>query len=624
MVTTDIMRLKESVSALLKDESYNSKNIDFTTKDKDNGPLKFTEMVNKSTFVITDEDLKVLNEDMEKQLLINKFDDFNSSDEDEYDDDYADNYDAQYDDEMINEDINEYENDKTVKESNHLQPQNQVLSNPINDDIDSDADLDSTHFLYDPPIKYKDKFLIYVLKSSPLLVVGLIIFFLSGIISHESLLNFKHIAHHNQDSNMTPFLTHKLYLLEEEIKSLKSLENLGIEITNLHSDIESLKEHIQQIELMNPVVIESEDSSFISSFNRMDKLEKKIDSLTEIINNELSNKDLLENLKGQINELSVKNKVNKPQLFSDDWSTYPSSGSMSNELLPHLRNKKLSLKYYNIANKCNVLRQLTSHPPLSERPQRRRKSFPDRIIHGFPDFLKRVWKSKNTNNSRAITQGLKTFGNIKLMSQFNSPRNALIEQSGLFWQNRACDMPLYYSIGMETPSKLHEVGIYHSRQEPSFIEQNEITDKDISTRWIHAAPKNVELLLRPESSQIKSMKTSLSRFYNQDLKFSSFLPEIQKYEWIRAGELEYDINSNRGYQPFVWDTKIQKEIAKWDICELMLVIHNNWGDEIVALDTLRIFKIPDVSEDDIYEKESNAENFLDRVTTPFLGEMSDA
>lgn len=91
------------------------------------------------------------------------------------------------------------------------------------------------------------------------------------------------------------------------------------------------------------------------------------------------------------------------------------------------------------------------------------------------------------------------------------------------------------------------------------------------------------------------MKESMGLFYNQDLKFnvSRKVKADNLAGWVRVGELSYDINSNRAYQPLIWNAEVKREITKWNISDFMLVIHSNWGDEIVVLDALRVFQLDD-------------------------------
>ncbi|GAV26803.1 hypothetical protein PMKS-000259 [Pichia membranifaciens] len=448
---------------------------------------------------------------------------------------------------------------------------------PFDDaDIESDTELDNTHFLYDPPLKYKEKFLMYMLKSSPLLIVGLFLLFVSSFVTKDALVNLKMLNPFTPSSNLSPFLSHKIYLLEEDVKSLRKLEGLGEKMNSIESGFKQLQDHINKLEfsISSKDMIDANQNVVNPLFEKLNDLERKVDTLSKDMTRDIVDKKFLKEMKGQL----VK--------YSGDQVEH---ANQAKDTKLH----KVSSKFYNIANNCRVSLQLTSYPPLSQyKRDKRRKTIQSRIIHGFPDFMKRMLNPGNSQSGNPI---VKTLANIKLLSPSNSPRNVLLEHPSLFWQSVSSAMPVYLTVQAPAPIKVHELGIYHSRLPPNMNLVDDAAKADIRKRWFNTAPKNVEFLVRPIATEQRAMKKAMGAFYNQDLKFdiSRKVKEDSLVGWVRVGELRYDINSNRAYQPLIWNNEVKLEITKWDITDFMVVIHSNWGDEVVVLDTLRIFQLED-------------------------------
>lgn len=631
--TDDLKRLKASVKKLFSDGGLKNANA----KKHEPTDHAFDALFTKETFVLSEEDLKMINGDLNKQMAIEgfkelvsddvypetggKYDGFNGHDDDnmdKYSGNYYDGSENVYEGDYDNSDLlddevserkvddigvssdtdfsdfekHEYENytENYDKRANKLLPDN--LTKPIarppkinelgsNGDtiLESDTELDNTHYLYDPPLKYKEKFLMYMLKSSPFIIIGLLLLFILGLAAEDSLASFNSINPFTPTSSLSlnPFFSHKMYLLEEDVKSLKKLEKFGDQLKVFEIEFQNIKDHISKLEYAVSASSNSESSNDVVNplFDKLNQLEQKVDILSKKLNQEISDKSILKEMKGQLAKYS-------------DLAQFENKNHVLNSKL-----HKISTKFFNIANKCHVVRQLTSYPPLSQyKKEERRKSIQSRIIHGFPDFMKRML---NPNKGLSSFNKVRTLANIKLLSSANSPRNVLSENPTLFWQNVASAMPIYLTIQAPTPIRVHELGIYHSRLPPNFHLLDDITKADIRKRWFNTAPKNVEFLVRPIPAEQEPMKESMGLFYNQDLKFnvSRKVKADNLAGWVRVGELSYDINSNRAYQPLIWNAEVKREITKWNISDFMLVIHSNWGDEIVVLDALRVFQLDD-------------------------------
>ena len=619
--TENISRLKKSVRELFS-EGPSRHGYDNGKKHEPTGGT-FDALFTKETFVISEEDLEMINGDLQKQMVVGEFRELVSDDaypEENVADEYGDD-DYDYDDDYDEKDSvfakkmslisGDEEDDDRLEDSNDNRfsgfekqeydrytgnpdkHNNQILPDifgesntkskqdrshgPFDEaDIESDTELDNTHFLYDPPLKYKEKFLMYMLKSSPLLIVGLALLLVSSFMTKDSLANLKTLNPFTPSSSLSPFLSHKIYLLEEDVKSLRKLEGLGEKMNSIESGFKHLQDHINKLEfsISSNDMINANQNVVNPLFEKLNELERKVDTLSKDMTRDIADKKFLKEMKGQL----VK--------YSGDQVEHPNQAKDT-------KLHKVSSKFYNIANKCHVSLQLTSYPPLSQyKRDKRRKSIQSRIIHGFPDFMKRMLNPGTSQSSNPI---VKTLANIKLLSPSNSPRNVLLEHPSLFWQSVASAMPIYLAVQAPAPMKVHELGIYHSRLPPNMNLVDDTAKADIRKRWFNTAPKNVEFLVRPIATEQRAMKEAMGAFYNQDLKFniSRKVKEDSLAGWVRVGELRYDINSNRAYQPLIWNNEVKLEVRKWDIIDFMVVIHSNWGDEVVVLDTLRIFQLED-------------------------------
>ena len=75
--------------------------------------------------------------------------------------------------------------------------------------------------------------------------------------------------------------------------------------------------------------------------------------------------------------------------------------------------------------------------------------------------------------------------------------------------------------------------------------------------------------------------------------------------------MKYDIHQNRAYQPFVWSTETRDALSGFYIQNIMFVIYTNWGDEMLALDTVRVYEAV----------ERDSDSGVDDSEVPYLGEM---
>lgn len=637
----NISRLKRSVRELFSEGSARSGHDN--VKKHEPTADTFNALFTKETFVISEEDLRMINGDLQKQMVIDEFRELVSDDvypeekvAGEYDDDsdyggdhnekdsaFANKVSVISEDEDEDEQHENYGLDESDTGFSDFEKQEyeRYIDNPdkhnqdlpdffgdsktkskpgqghnIFDDtgLDSDTELDNTHFLYDPPLKYKEKFLMYMLKSSPLLIVGLLLLAVSSFVTKDSLENLKTLNPFASGFNPSPFLSHKIYLLEEDVKSLRRLEGLGEKVSCIENEFKILEDHISKLEfsISSNDMIDTSNDVVSPLFEKLNELERKVDALSNDVTRDIADKKFLKEMKGQIVR------------YSGD---HVGHASQAKDTKLH----KVSSKFFNIANKCHVSLQLTSYPPLSQyKREKRRKTIQSRIIHGFPDFMKRML---NPATSQAGNSVVKTLANIKLLSPSNSPRNVLLEHPSLFWQSVASAVPIYLTVQAPEPIKIHELGVYHSRQPPNMNHVDDAAKADVRKRWFNTAPKNVEFLVRPIATEQTAMKEAMGAFYNQDLKFniSKKVKADGLAGWVRVGELKYDINSNRAYQPLIWNDEVKLEIRKWNVVDFMVVIHSNWGDEVVVLDTIRIFQLEDTKSFDYDKSRVNPDGYGD-------------
>lgn len=466
----------------------------------------------KDTFVLSPEDLEILNNDVQRQIL----------------DEEEDLFDDSHEEEKIQKSTGEQHK---LKLGGSREDPEEVKGSKRFKSVDPDAEYDQTHFLYDPPTKYKNRFILFL---TPLLIVALLSWYVYDKFN---------------DQPISPMMSHKLYVLEQDVSSLKHLTMLKDRVTNLEKQLSELRESFQSYNTLVPKNHCLSNEKIESIHTTQDQYPASIQAVTPL--------------------------------------PIGSSSSLASTLHPSLSllQQPHSLKYYNVIPKCQLHRYLTTFPPLP----RRRKSVLSRIIHGFPDFLKRSINPPSTN----------TIDGIKLLSSTNNPRNVLSE-SAAFWQNPMSE-PIYFTITIPDPIHVHEVGIYHSRQPP-------IATK---SRWFKAAPQNVELLIRPVPSDYENVLSIFSHL-NQDIKLNLKIKnEKDAKGWIRAGSMKYDIHQNRAYQPFVWSTETRDALSGFYIQNIMFVIYTNWGDEMLALDTVRVYEAV----------ERDSDSGVDDSEVPYLGEM---
>ena len=555
-------------------------------------------LFSKDTFVISLDDLQMINDDVQKQVNIHRLD--TEEEEQEYEEEEENIWDE---DDWDDDPIHEYK--ETEYENPHEQtaPQNRVLPEDDSDlSLDSDAEYDNTHFLYDPPIKYKNKFILYLLKSSPVLIILIAIMVVSGMISNDT--GFR-IPSYSLSSSSTSFLNHKLFILEEDMKSLKKLQGLESKVTDIQNELDTLKFQVDKLEFIVPHTSDDESehqhsqsllqNNIHNAFDRMSELEKTVESLSKLIHEELEKKVLLSPSPpaGPVSDQESVSKGQRPGLKSGPGAS---------------RQYQTAQKYYNIANQCRILRQLTSYPSLAKiyKPKHR-KSFFSKVINGFPDTLARLYHSGSLLPKRIGTttnsQRLKLLGNMEPLSTANSPRNALLESPIMFWQNHMpsnSKSPIYFTFQLpvlQDNLKIHEVGVYHSKITPKLPNMNITEFQEMRKRWFKCAPKNMELLARlsPSTPQqtIDNLKKKLTKYHNQDLVNFQInnkkINDDQLQGWLRVGEMEYDINKNSAYQTFAWPTEVENWLAEESVQDVMIIIHSNWGDPLLVLDTVRVY-----------------------------------
>ncbi|OUT23375.1 hypothetical protein CAS74_001693 [Pichia kudriavzevii] len=106
----------------------------------------------KDTFVLSPEDLEILNNDVQRQILDEEEDLFGDSHEEE----------------KIQKSTGEQHK---LKLGGSREDPEEVKGSKRFKSVDPDAEYDQTHFLYDPPTKYKNRFILFL---TPLLIVALL------------------------------------------------------------------------------------------------------------------------------------------------------------------------------------------------------------------------------------------------------------------------------------------------------------------------------------------------------------------------------------------------------------------------------------------------------------------
>ncbi|TID29666.1 hypothetical protein CANINC_001785 [Pichia inconspicua] len=527
-----------------------------------------SQIFTKETFVLSEKDLAIVNREVQQrlnqELEVEYYQDEEEDDDDDYediDDDEGKITDSYYQGEQS------FYGDNDDELTSYKGPKRAIST----ESVDSDADYDSTQYIYDPPNKYKDRFLLYLLKASPILVVLFALYLYIGPIASSE------IATIFNSSIPSPYLNHKIFVLEEEISSLRKLKHLDKKVDSIQSEIRLMKEYLETLQL-NPKLAANGDRVA----TRLEAIEASIRKLSE-----------------KVESSDVSAAATAATTTTTTTTVTVTSTAIR---LPRESSSKVEGRYYNVASHCSVVRRLTSIPWRA----RRRKSAIERILFGFPDFFKRVLQKREKSNA------VRSIGGVSLLSAANHPRNVLQDSLNKFWQIQATNLPVYYTVRLPDAGKIYEIGLYHSRQCPIVSTELSI-QTEIRNRWMKTAPQDVEVLLRPVVGDVKMMRDAMAKFYNQDLKFDGpFASNKRSSEldgWIRAGTMRYDIEVDNGYQAFPWSAEVRGEISRFRVLEVMIVIHSNWGDEVIVLDSLRIFEhaedekmgvVDDYDDDDVY------------------------
>lgn len=232
----------------------------------------------------------------------------------------------------------------------------------------------------------------------------------------------------------------------------------------------------------------------------------------------------------------------------------------------HVRAK--SSTYFNIANQCDVDPSLTTLP----RKERTRKTVSEKILYGYADLIRRikskVFKTEQYRSWWDVIRGNHNQPMILSPNSPNSPFNVLSEEPNKLWVNHVSELPVYLSVKLNTPARIKEIGIYQTRLHS----------------LMSSTPRQLSLFVQPVENT-KEMKTQLKNHVNQELNFTSLKKQLKS--WVRLSEMVYDIHSDQSFQSFPFNPSW---ISNWEIQNVLIVIHSNWGDEQnVVLDSLRIF-----------------------------------
>ncbi|GMM31500.1 hypothetical protein DAMA08_042450 [Martiniozyma asiatica (nom. inval.)] len=308
-------------------------------------------------------------------------------------------------------------------------------------------------------------------------------------------------------------------------------------------------------------------------------------------------------------QMSIETKVSGKQLtkayqeatIGKDLSTHTTS---SVDKTPHSKGPVsrgiVRSRLYNVAKQAKVIRQLTSRPL---KRIRKRGLIVDRFLHGYPDLFRRLIRKINSNTTigwwDTITgsngSSIMGLGDINLISSQNTPKNLLVENPALIWQNRIENLPIYFTLGFNNGIKVREVGILHSKYPPSSYLNISAKEKNLfKKRWKDSSIKLVSLFIQPQNLDlVGDMKNNLQKFVNQDINRHTFGNKYSFDEWVRIGELEYSIDDQSpSYQAFPFNADLVIELNNWLISKMMFVVHSNWGDkELVILDTVRVYEI---------------------------------
>ncbi|VEU20773.1 DEKNAAC101686 [Brettanomyces naardenensis] len=403
----------------------------------------------------------------------------------------------------------------------------------------------------EPPATVKSHFILYLLKCSPLVLVVLFLVLISNV--------FSEIPSQGNDSG---FVHHKLYLLDKELKSINDWQS------KLEATISSMvKENAAQ----EPVVlangtdvtgyIESLRSNLTAVSDRIDSLQSWVNVHQEPVKEEMEAilsqfKQQLKDQLDAIKNVSRKEEVKKVEEVSrDEPSTIPPTYHT-------YQSRYTGRSIANVAGTARVLSRLTTLPKM----KRVRTKVMDRVLHGFSDFARRTLLKKSQRSPVIGLEG------INLVSEENTPNNALLEDPRRYWQALTEDIPISFTVGLQEPIYLQEVGISHPRY-----------------RYLmKSAPKLVELFVKPAGADMNGLdclRERLTPFYNQD-----FLSTALKSSFVKIGEMTYDVSRMDQYQQFNLSKELKLILAEFQVEWVTLVIDSNWGNQnVTVLDTIRIF-----------------------------------
>lgn len=395
--------------------------------------------------------------------------------------------------------------------------------------IDYDNDME-------PPPKIKSQFFIYLLKSSPLVLVIVFLLLISNITSFAD----------STPMESSGYIHHQLYLIQNEINQLKASnkelqDKFGIKLHSLESQM-----------LNNATTTIIANKTIISP--RIELIQTELQSLQqEMIGLKQTLNDELKKQKPTINE-DEKMKIideTKKQLLS-----YAEKPRVQSKVVRY-QGKYTGSNPQNVATSGRITRSMTSIPKTTIPA----KTFMGKIMYGYSKFIRstiqHTWWKRN----------LIGFDDINILDSSNNPENALSADPRIYWQALTNDIPLTYTVQLESPIYLTEFGIFQPR-----------TDYIVSS-----TPKFMEVLVKP-TKNIEKLRDTASKYYNQD-----FISGKLRKEFVKVGELKYKLQGPN-YQSMTIQRKINQSILDTSISKLMLIIDSNWGHEnLTTLNTVRIF-----------------------------------
>lgn len=476
-------------------------------------------------------------DDVKDTIMDDELISLNDSDDDDY------TLELNTDSEEKTTEIDDNDNDSETRLFNsNNSPINKIKRNNNNttsfifeyDDEDYE-DFDNTQYQFEP-IEQRSEFFKLSFKFIP---YGFLIFFtLLLFYNMTNLLKFDLKSSGITDNSL---INHKILVLNDQVNELMSVK---VELDSLKSQLNSVllttEPKKKQINKNNSTINEVQLQKIL---NKLESLEKRIDIDTNVKTIELSTIKMNPKPTTQI-PIWKKTKILSP-----------------------------SSTYFNIANQCNIDPNLTTLP----KRERLRKNIGERIIYGYADLIRRikskVLKTEDYYSWWEVISGRYNQPKIILNSNdTNSPYNSLKEEPNKLWLNKVSDLPVYLSLKFNDPVKIKEIGIHQNR----------------SHSTMKANVREVSLFVQP-ANNIKSMKSNLKKYVNQELNFNKLNRQLKN--WVRLGEMIYDIHDDMAYQKFQFDPEW---ISNWEIQKVMIIIHSNWGDEkSVILDSLRIFKDSD-------------------------------